>query len=421
MVIAGGGFGGLYAATSLKHAPVDLTLLDRRNFHLFQPLLYQVATGSLSPGEIAAPLRALLRDQKNARVMLGEAVSLDVDARKLILADGTLSYDSLVVATGAHNHYFGHDDWASAAPALKSLEGATRIRRRILYAFEAAERAADPETRRAWLTFVIVGAGTTGVELAGALAEIARDTLRGDFRDIKTQSAAILLLDGAPRVLPTFPEDLSAAAEQALLHLGVRPRTGVRVIEVDAEGVTLQSKDGGAERILARTVIWAAGVEASTFASVVAKATGATLDKGGRILVSPDLTVPGHPEIFVIGDSAHLDWHGKQLPGVAPVAMQEGRFAARAIEARLRNRDPGVFHYRNKGNLAVIGRASAVADFGKVHVHGWAAWMLWLTVHLAYLNQMRNRILVFIRWGFQYLTFDRGARLITGQEPDERA
>ncbi len=413
MLIAGGGFGGLYAAKALRHAPVEVTLVDRRNFHLFQPLLYQVATGSLSPGEIAAPLRALLRDQHNAQVLLGEAVELDASGRKVILAGGDLSYDSLIVATGARNSYFGHNAWRQYAPGLKSIEDATHIRSRILYAFEAAERETDPELRRAWLTFVIVGAGATGVELAGALGEIARDTLRGDFRSIHPDESRILLLDGDARVLPTFPEDLSAAAEKSLIGLGVRPRTGVRVTVVDHEGVTIQTAQGN-ERIQARTVIWAAGIAISDFVSLVARATAAQQDRMGRILVNPDLTVPGHPEIFVIGDAANLEWRGKPLPGVAPVAMQQGRYAASVILDRVRGREIEPFHYHDKGNLAVIGRASAVVDLGKLHVHGWPAWLLWLSVHLLYLAQFRNRILVFIRWGFQYLSFDRGARLISG-------
>jgi NADH:ubiquinone reductase (H+-translocating) len=418
VVIAGGGFGGLYAAKTLRHAPVEVVLLDRRNFHLFQPLLYQVATGSLSPGEIAAPLRALLRDQKNAQVLLGKAVELDASGRRLILSDGELPYDSLMVATGARNDYFGHDAWSHDAPGLKSIEDATRIRSRILHAFEAAEREPDPESRRAWLTFVIVGAGPTGVELAGALAEIARDTLRGDFRSIHPDEARILLLDGDSRVLPPFPPDLSAAAERSLIHLGVRPRTGVRVTEVDRRGVTIQGPESD-ERIAARTVIWAAGVATADFTGVVARATGARQDRIGRILVSPDLTVPGHPEIFVIGDAARLEWKGKPLPGVAPVAMQQGRYAANAIVARLRGETPGPFQYHDKGNLAVIGRASGVADFGRLRFHGWPAWLLWLTVHVMYLAQFRNRLLVVIRWGFQYLTFDRGARLISSREVDD--
>jgi NADH:quinone reductase (non-electrogenic) len=417
VVIVGGGFGGLYAAKALRHVPVEVTLVDRRNFHLFQPLLYQVATGSLSPGEIAAPLRSLLHAQQNVRVLLGEATQLAAAGRRLILADGAIPYDSLIVATGARNYYFGHDAWAADAPGLKSIEDATSIRRRVLYAFEAAEREADADLRRAWLMFVIVGAGATGVELAGALAEIARDTLRHDFRSIHSDAARILLLDGGPRVLPAFPEDLSAAAERSLVHLGVQPRTGVQVTAVDHAGVTVKTPNGS-ERIQARTVIWAAGVAASDFTGVVARVTGAPQDRMGRILVNPDLTVPGHPEIFIVGDAADLESRGKPLPGVAPVAMQQGRYAARAIAERLRGRQPEPFRYHDKGNLAVIGRAAGVADFGRMRFHGWPAWLLWLTVHLMYLAQFRNRLLVFIRWGFQYLTFDRGARLITGDPPD---
>jgi NADH dehydrogenase len=425
VVIVGGGFGGLYAAKALRRAPVEVTLVDRRNFHLFQPLLYQVATGSLSPGEIAAPLRSLLRGQENVRVLRGDVVQLDAAGRSLILADGAIPYDSLIVATGARNDYFGHDSWAADAPGLKSIEDATSIRSRVLYAFEAAEREGDAELRRAWLTFVIVGGGATGVELAGALAEISRDTLRHDFRSIHTDAARILLVEGGSRVLSAFPEDLSAAAERSLIHLGVQPRTGVFVTSVDHEGVTLKTPQGN-ERIQTRTVIWAAGVAAADFTSVAARATGAQQDRMGRILVDPDLTVPGHPEIFIAGDAAHLEWRGQLLPGVAPVAMQQGRYAARVIVDRLRSgdrlqsRQPEPFRYRDKGSLAVIGRAAGVADFGRMHFHGWPAWLLWLTVHLMYLAQFRNRVLVFIKWGFQYLTFDRGSRLITGDPPDGR-
>jgi NADH dehydrogenase len=414
VVILGGGFGGLYAAKALRHAPVDVTLLDRRNFHLFQPLLYQVATGSLSAGEIAAPLRSLLSSQKNTRVLLGDAVGVDVEARRLILSDGEVPYDTLLVATGARNQYFGHEEaWEPIAPGLKSIEDATRIRQKILYAFEAAERESDPARRKAWLTFVIVGAGATGVELAGALAEIARDTLRHDFRSIHPEESQILLLDGAGRVLPVFPDSLSEAAERSLVRLGVRSRTGVKVTEIDRAGVTLTSSKGE-ERIAAHTVIWAAGVAVSRFIGALAQATGAPCDKMGRIRVEPDLTVPGHPEIFVVGDAAYLEWKGSPLPGVAPVAMQQGRYAAHVILERLRGRPLPPFRYLNKGNLAVIGRAAGVADFGRLRFHGFPAWFLWLTVHLMYLAQFRNRILVFVRWGFQYLTFDRGARLITG-------
>jgi NADH dehydrogenase len=413
VVILGGGFGGLYAAKALRHALVEVTLVDRRNFHLFQPLLYQVATGSLSPGEIAAPLRAVLRSQSNARVLLGEAVYLDAEGRRLILADGAVPYDTLIAATGARNHYFGNDSWRAAAPGLKSVEDATEIRHKILYAFEAAEREPDPRRRRAWLTFVIVGAGPTGVELAGALSEIARDTLRHDFRSIHPEDSQILLLDGLPRVLASYPEDLSAAAERSLIRLGVRPRNNVKVTRIDSEGVTLLTPKG-AERIDTHTVLWAAGVTASEFGEVLARCAGAALNRRGQVMVGPDLTVPGHPEIFVIGDLAYIEQDGKPLPGVAPVAMQQGRHAADTIVERLRGHAPQPFRYFNKGSLAVIGRAAGVADFGRLRFHGLLAWLLWLFVHLMFIVEFSSRLIVFIRWGFLYLTFDRGARLITG-------
>jgi len=417
VVILGGGFGGLYAAKKLRHAPVDLTLIDRRNFHLFQPLMYQVATGSLSPGEIAAPLRAVLRRQKNTRVLLGDAVYLDAENRRVILADGAVPYDTLIVATGSRSTYFGHDAWQSVAPGLKSIEEATAVRRKILYAFEAAEREADPDRRRAWLTFVIVGGGATGVELAGALAEIARDTLRHDFRSIHPEESRILLFEGGPRILQAFPEDLSEAAERSLIHLGVRPRTQVRVTGINSEGVTIETPSGP-DRIATRTVLWAAGVTASEFGTVLAKSTGVALTRQGQVQVSPDLTIPGHPEIFVIGDLAYLEYDGKPLPGLAPVAMQQGRYAADAIVERLRGRTPEPFHYFNKGNLAVIGRLAGVADFGRLRFHGLLAWLLWLFVHLMYIVEFQNRLTIFIHWGFLYLTFDRGARLITGPASD---
>lgn len=306
VVILGGGFGGLYAAKALKNAPVQLTLLDRRNFHLFQPLLYQVATGSLSPGEIASPLRTVLRRQKNTQVLLGEAIDVDVSRRRVILSDGEIEYDTLIVATGSTDSYFGHDDWRRIAPSLKSIEEATEIRQKILFAFEAAEREEDLEKRREWLTFVLVGAGTTGVELAGALAEIAHDTLRNEFRSIRPEEAQILLLEGSSRVLPSYPEDLSAAAERSLIHLGVGPRTNVFVTSIDEMGVTVKTAVG-AERIATRTVIWAAGVRASGFGATLEMRAGAQLDPSGRVLVAPDCSVPKHPEIFVIGDLAHLE------------------------------------------------------------------------------------------------------------------
>jgi len=413
VVILGGGFGGLYAAKALRRAPVEVTLVDRRNFHLFQPLLYQVATGSLAPGEIAEPLRAVLRNQKNARVLMADAVDLDAENHKLMLADGELPYDTLVVATGAQNYFFGHDEWEKIAPGLKSIEDATAIRHKVLFAFEAAEREPDSAVRRAWLSFVIVGAGPTGVELAGALAEIAHDTLRHDFRSIRPEESRILLLDGAPHVLSSYPVSLSVEAERSLIKLGVRSRNGVRVTSIDAGGVTLETPSGS-ERIEAKTVLWAAGVAPSSFGKVLAKRAAAPLDKPGHVLVDAQLTIPGHPEIFVIGDLAHtVDGKGKQLPGVAPVAIQQGNYAARAIVNRLRNRPVKPFRYFNKGSLAVIGRRAGVADFGALRFHGVIAWLLWLFVHLMYLVQFRNRLIVFIRWGFQYVTFDRGARLIT--------
>jgi NADH dehydrogenase len=414
VVILGGGFGGLYAAKSLKHAPVDLTVLDRRNFHLFQPLLYQVATGALSPGEIASPLRSVLSKQKNTRVLLGEAIDLDAENRRVICDIGPIEYDTLIVAAGARNSYFNHPEWERNAPGLKTIEEATEIRHKILYAFEAAERESDPVERREWLTFVVVGGGPTGVELAGALSEIANDTLKNDFRSIRPQEARILLIEGSPRVLPPYPPDLSAKAERSLVRLGVRVRGGVKVVEIDERGVTLDTGHG-TDRIDARTVIWAAGVHASLFGTAVARATGAQLNGGGRVIVNPDCTVPGHPEIFIIGDLAHFEQDGKPLAGVAQVAMQQGRYAARLIERRLRGWGPAKpFRYFDKGELAVIGRGRAVAKIRKLHLSGFVAWLIWLFVHLMYLVEFSNRLLVFIHWGFLYLTFDRGARLITG-------
>jgi|SRR5579872_3153470 len=419
-VIIGGGFGGLYAARALKHQHVAVTLVDRRNFHLFQPLLYQVATGALSPGEIASPLRVLLRKQSNAQVLLADAVDLDPVARSLILDKGTVPYDSLIVAAGARHFYFGHDSWEPVAPGLKSLEDATRIRHKILYAFEAAERETDPEARRRWLTFVIVGAGPTGVELAGALAEIANDSLRHDFRSIHPEESRILLLDALPRVLTAFPESLSAAAERQLVRLGVRVILSVRVTEINGEGVTYSTATS-IEHIEARTVLWAAGVKPSPWAEILARRVGAELDRVGRVKVNPDLTIPGHPEIFVTGDLSYLERNGVALPGIAPVAMQEGRYAASVILDRLRSRPVKPFSYFDKGYLAVVGRNSGVGIIGGVKVYGFIAWFVWLFVHLMYLAEALNRVLVFLRWGYQYVTFFRGARLITGDDdPPER-
>lgn len=416
VLILGGGFGGLYAVQALKRAPVDTTILDRRNFHLFQPLLYQVATGSLSPGEVAAPLRAVLRKQKNTRVLLEEAVDIDPKAKRVMLRDGgQIEYDSLIVATGSQSAYFGHDEWREWAPSLKTIEEATQIRHKILMAFEVAERISDPEERRAWLTFVIVGGGATGVELAGALGEIANETLKHDFRSIRPQDARIIVVDGGERPLASYPEDLSYKAERSLLKLGAQVRTGVMVTHVDADGVTLKTKSG-TERLISHTVIWAAGVSASEFGKQLARRTGAETDKPGRIRVNPDLTIPGYPDVFVVGDLAlRTDEHGKALPGVAQVAMQGGAYAAKAIVKRIKgDRQIKPFHYFDKGDLAVIGRAAAVANVFGVHLSGFLAWLVWVFIHLMYIVEFQSRIVVFIQWAFLYLTFNRGARLITG-------
>ncbi|HLJ48772.1 MAG TPA: NAD(P)/FAD-dependent oxidoreductase [Bryobacteraceae bacterium] len=416
VVILGGGFGGLYAAQSLKNAPIDLTLVDRRNFHLFQPLLYQVATGALSPGEIASPLRAILRHQKNTRVLLGEARDFDSASRQVLCDIGPIPYDTLIVACGSSNHYFDHPEWEHDAPGLKTIEDATAIRHKILYAFEAAERESDADCRREWLTFVVVGAGPTGVELAGALAEIAHDTLRGNFRSIRPQEAQILLLDGSPRVLPPYPADLSGKAQKSLERLGVHVRTNVRVVGIDGAGLTLQTPTGQ-DHIATRTIIWAAGVHATPIGEALAKRTGAQLDRSGRLVVTSDCSLPNHPEIFVIGDLARFEENGKPLTGVAQVAMQQGKYVARLIGKRLKGQSNGKpFHYFDKGDLAVIGRAAAVARIGKLHISGFPAWLIWLFIHLMYLVEFSNRVLVFVQWGFLYITFNRGARLITGGE-----
>jgi len=416
LVILGGGFAGLYAAQALKHALLDITLIDRRNYHLFQPLLYQVATGSLSPGEIAAPIRSVLSSQKNTRVLLGEAVDIDPSAKQVVLKDGALvPYDSLLVATGSQGSYFGHDEWKTWAPGLKTIEDATTIRHKILLAFEAAERTSDPVERCTWLTFVIVGAGPTGVELAGALGEIANHSLRHDFRSINPQDARIIIVDGGKRALATYPEDLSQRAEQQLHNLGTRVRTGVTVTNVDEDGVTLKTSTGE-DHIASHTVIWAAGVAVTEFARTLAKKTSAPTDRAGHIQVAPDLSIPNFPDIYVVGDLALMNGKdGKPLPGVAQVAMQSGAYAARVIANKVAGK-PALppFTYFNKGDLAVIGRAAAVADIFGVHLSGLIAWLVWLFVHLLYIVEFQSRILVAVEWGFLYLTFNRGARLITG-------
>lgn len=417
VVILGGGFGGLNAAQKLKRAPVEVTLIDRRNFHLFQPLLYQVATGSLSPGEIAAPLRGVLGKQKNTRVLLGEAADIDPKAKRVILRDGGgFEYDSLIVATGSQSSYYGHDGWREWAPSLKSVEEATAIRHKILYAFERAERAASEAEAQTWLTFVIVGAGATGMELAGALAEIANETLKNDFRKINPREAKILLLEGSPRVLTSFPEDLSAKAERLVARLGVQVLKNVMVTEIDQEGVTYKTAQGS-ERLAAKTVLWAGGVITNDFGRKLAERTKAETDRSGRIKVNADLTVPGYPDVFIIGDLAlSQGQNGKPLPGVAQVAIQGGAYAAKVIRARLRGgKEFPPFRYFNKGDMAVIGRAAAIANIFGFHLSGLLAWLTWLFVHLMYIVEFQNRVLVFVQWGFEYLTFSRGARLITGE------
>ena len=416
MVILGGGFAGLNAAQKLKRAPVDVTLIDRRNFHLFQPLLYQVATGSLSPGEIAAPLRGVLSRQKNARVLLGEAVDIDPDAKRVILRDGAaFDYDSLIVATGSKTSYYGNDAWRDWAPSLKTIEEATAIRHKILYAFEWAERAASDEEARAWLTFVIVGAGATGLELAGALAEIANETLKRDFRKINPTEARIILMEGGHRVLAAYPEDLSAKAEKLVKRLGVEIMKGVMVTDVDGAGVTYKNGEK-IEKLAAKTVLWAGGVIVTEFGKKLAARTRSETDRSGRIKVNPDLTVVNYPDIFIAGDLAlAAGKNGKPLPGVAQVAIQGGAYAAKMVRARLAGKkELPAFRYFDKGDMAVIGRASAVANIFGLHVSGLPAWLIWLFIHLMYIVEFQNRVIVFIQWGFEYLTFSRGARLITG-------
>ncbi len=417
VIILGGGFGGLAAAQKLKHAPVAVTLIDRRNFHLFQPLMYQIATGSLSPGEIAAPLRGVLSKQKNTQVLLGEVSDIDPSAKKITLLDGgVFEYDSLIVATGSQTSYYGKNGWREWAPSLKTVEEATAIRHKILYAFERAERAVSPEDARAWLTFVIVGAGATGLELAGALAEIANETLKHDFRHINPKNAHILLMEGGPRVLGSFPEDLSAKAEKLVKNLGVDVVKGVMVTDIDGQGVTFKRGEV-TERLAAHTVLWAGGIETTSFGRKLAERTKAETDKKGAIKVTGDLTIPSYPEIFVVGDLANsLGKKDKPLPGVAQVAIQGGAFASKTIKARLEGKPNGVgnFHYFDKGDMAVIGRAAAVANVFGVHLSGLIAWLTWVFIHLIYIVQFQSRVMVFMQWGFEYLTFSRGARLITG-------
>ena len=408
VVIIGGGFAGLSAARTLRSAPVDVTVVDRTNHHLFQPLLYQVATATLAPSDISAPIRWLLREQPNTRVLLAEVRGVLPDARVVLLDDGReLPYDWLIVATGTRHSYFGHDEWERFAPGLKSLDDALEMRRRFLLAYERAELTDDPAERDALQTFVIVGGGPTGVELAGMLPDIARRALREDFRSIDTARTRVILVEGGPRVLPTFPEDLSERARRDLESLGVEVRTNAIVTHVDGEGVL-----AGDERLRARTVFWAAG----NAASPLARSLGTTLDRQGRVRVQPDLSVPEHPEIFVVGDLAAFEHDGVPVPGVAPAANQEGRHAARNIRRDLENAPRTPFRYFDKGSLATIGRARAVALFGGVRVGGFIAWLMWLFIHILYLAGFRNRLSVLIQWGYAYFTYQRGVRLITGRD-----
>jgi NADH dehydrogenase len=417
VVILGGGFGGLHAAHELRRAPVRVTLLDRRNFHLFQPLLYQVATGTLSPSNIAAPLRDVLRKQKNVTVLLAEATGIDAAKRRVLLSDGVVDYDTLIVATGATHHYFGHPEWESLAPGLKTIEDATEIRRRVLLAFEAAERESDPGRLHAWLTFVLVGGGPTGVELAGALAEIARYTLRHDFRTIRSRDAHIILVEGLGRILGVYPDKLSAKAQAKLAALGVDVWTNAMVTDIQPEAVTI-CREATNVTVASRTVLWAAGVEASPLGQALAQATGASLDRAGRVVVLPDCSIPGFPNVFVIGDLANFSLQtGKPLPGVAQAAMQQGAYVARLIDRRLRGLGTPPFRYKDLGTMATIGRNCAVVDLGWLRFGGFFAWLIWLFVHLMSLVQFQSRVLVLIQWGWSYVTFGRSSRLITGPNP----
>lgn len=414
VVILGGGFGGLAAAQNLKRAPVHVTLIDRRNFHLFQPLLYQVATGWLSPANIAATLRSTLSRQGNARVLLGEIQSVDTERRQVLLGASVVQYDTLVLATGSRPFYFGNDHWQTIAPGLKTIEDATEIRSRIFHAFEAAEREGDPAKVEGLLTFAIVGGGPTGVELAGALAEIAHDTLRHDFRSIDPTKTRILLLEGGDRILPTYAAELSAKASSSLSGLGVTVRVNALVSDIRWEALTVKRNESF-EEVPCRTVIWAAGVQATPLGRAIAKSTGASVDRGGRIVVESDLTIASHPEIFVIGDLANNVQDGKPLPGVAPVAMQQGQYVARAIRSRIKGRHVASFRYRDRGSMAIVGHASAVAEMGRLRFTGYLAWLAWLFVHLMKLVEFENRVLVLVQWGWYYFSRNRAARLITGE------
>lgn len=415
-IIIGGGFGGMYAARKLGGADIDVTLIDRRNFHLFQPLLYQVATGGLSPGDISAPLRGIVSRYPNVRVLHEEVVDVDLSRREVVLVDGALKYDYLIVATGSTHHYFGQDQYEAMAPGLKTVEDALEIRRRIFAAFEAAEKTEDPQEIDRLMTFVIAGGGPTGVELAGAICEIAFHTLRKDFRRIDPSKARVMLIEGLDRVLSTFPEKVSRRAEDQLRETGVEVVTGCLVTEVSPDHVVITDKDKNERKVETRTVLWAAGVKATDMSTILAGEDSELLDKMNRLKVESDLSLPGHPEVFVVGDLAHFPHQtGKPLPALAPVAMQQGKYAAKVIRKRSGNPDyqPGPFRYWDRGNLATIGRAAAVGTIWRLKFSGWLAWIAWLFVHLMYLVEFDNRLVVLIQWAWNYITRSRGARLIT--------
>lgn len=417
VVIVGGGFGGLYAAQSLGRSPVEVTLIDRRNFHLFQPLLYQVATGGLSPGDIASPLRSVLSQQKNTQVLLGEVRGIDPEAQVLTLKDGdTVPYDSLILATGSAHHYFGNDHWEAIAPSIKTIEDAIEVRRRIFLAFEKAELEPDPEIRKALLTFVIVGAGPTGVEMAGAIADLAFHTLKDDFRSVNTHETRIILVEGMDRVLPPFDPALSERAYKDLRKLGVEVRTNTFVTALEGEKVTFKTGDH-LETIQSHNVLWAAGVRASSLGKVLAEKTNTPSDRAGRIMVEPDFSVPGYSNIFVIGDLAHYAHQGERpLPGVAPVAMQGGKYVARLICDRLANKTTPAFFYKDSGSLAIIGRNSAVVDLNWTKLTGFPAWVVWALVHVMFLIEFDNKMIVMTQWMWNFFTRNQGARLITGRD-----
>jgi NADH:ubiquinone reductase (H+-translocating) len=411
----GGGFGGLYAAKSLGNSAAKVTLIDKRNFHLFQPLLYQVATGTLSPADISSPLRGILGKYRNITVLMEEVTDVDPDRKKLMLRGQELDYDTLIVATGVSHFYFGNDQWKTTAPGLKTVEDALEMRRRIFVAFEAAEKETDPEKRKAWLTFVIVGGGPTGVELAGAIAELAFNTLKSDFRNIDTTEAKILLIEGMDRVLPPYPPELSQKAAEALARLGVTVQTKALVTNIENNIVTVKQGDE-VQQIPAQTILWAAGVKASAMGKVLEQRAGATLDRAGRVMVAPDLSVPGQPDIFVVGDLAHYAHQGdKPLPGVAPVAVQQGKYVAKLIQQRIAGTTPAPFRYDDAGSLAVIGQNEAVVALKSLKLTGFIAWFIWIFAHIYYLIEFDNKLIVMIQWMWNYFTRNRGARLITGE------